>query len=340
MRRLLYSRSMTSATRPSFGVIFLPTFPPETLADYARRAEAAGFDELWLWDDCFLPGALTSTAIALSATQRLKVGIGLIPATTINPLFASMEFTTLARAFPGRFMPGYGHGVSVWMTQIGAAPTSSLKALEETVTAVRRLLTGEDVVMQGTEVRLDHVQMTVTPKEAPRLYVGAMRAKSLQLAGRVGDGTILTATSSPAYVKWAVRHVNAGKAAAGRDAHRVVTYVETKVSEDATAARAAARRSLATWWPWADVHMEALGITAAAEALVANHGERWPEHIPDAWLDELTAAGTPDQAMTLIERLVEAGSDSVILQPLRNDASCLDEYAQLLMPHIKARWPG
>ena len=34
---------MTSATRPSFGVIFLPTFPPETLADYARRAEAAGW---------------------------------------------------------------------------------------------------------------------------------------------------------------------------------------------------------------------------------------------------------------------------------------------------------
>ena len=31
---------------PTFGVIFHPKFPPETLADYARRAEAAGFDEL------------------------------------------------------------------------------------------------------------------------------------------------------------------------------------------------------------------------------------------------------------------------------------------------------
>src|SRR3712207_5346549 len=43
----------------TLGVIFHPSFPPETLAAYARRAEAAGFDELWLWDDCFLPGALT-----------------------------------------------------------------------------------------------------------------------------------------------------------------------------------------------------------------------------------------------------------------------------------------
>ena len=65
----------------TLGVIFHPTFPPETLAAYARRAEAAGFEELWLWDDCFLPGALTAAAIALTATQRLKVGIGLLPAT-------------------------------------------------------------------------------------------------------------------------------------------------------------------------------------------------------------------------------------------------------------------
>src|SRR5512146_2175127 len=116
-------------SRPTLGVIFHPTFPPETLADYARKAEAAGFDELWLWDDCFLPGALTSAAIALSATQTLKVGIGLLPATAYNPLFVAMEITTLARAFPNRIMPGFGHGLNIWMAQIGAAPKSSLKSL-------------------------------------------------------------------------------------------------------------------------------------------------------------------------------------------------------------------
>src|SRR5512139_2303278 len=125
--------------RPAIGLIFHPKFPPETLADYAQRAEAAGFDELWLWDDCFLPGAFTSAAIALSATRRLKVGIGLIPATAYNPLFAAMDITTLARAFPDRILPGFGHGVGSWMMQIGAASKSSLKALAETVTAVRQL---------------------------------------------------------------------------------------------------------------------------------------------------------------------------------------------------------
>src|SRR3954452_6469064 len=106
------------------GVIFHPAFAPESLPDYARRAEAGGFDELWLWDDCFLPGALTSAAIALAATEHLKVGIGLVPATVINPVFATMELTTLARAFPKRIFPGFGFGVPAWMTQIGAAPRS------------------------------------------------------------------------------------------------------------------------------------------------------------------------------------------------------------------------
>src|SRR5512136_97351 len=211
---------------PALGVIFHPKFPPETLADYARRAESGGFDELWLWDDCFLPGAFTSAAIALSATQQLKVGIGLLPATAYNPLFAAMEITTLARAFPGRILPGFGHGVGTWMTQIGAAPKSSMKALEETVTAVRQLLRGELVTLHGTQVNLDQVQMQLTSTTVPPLYVGAMRDKSLRLAGRVGDGTILTGMSSPAYVRWAREHIQAGMAEAGRTRHRVVVYLD------------------------------------------------------------------------------------------------------------------
>src|SRR5512145_3074862 len=161
---------------PTLGVIFHPKFPPEMLGDYARRAESAGFDELWLWDDCFLPGALTSAAIALSATQSLKVGIGLLPVPAYNPLFVAMELTTLARAFPDRILPGFGHGVGAWMTQIGAAPKSSLKTLAEMVTAVRGLLQGESITMHGEYVNLDQVQMQLVPSVTPPLYIGAMRA--------------------------------------------------------------------------------------------------------------------------------------------------------------------
>ena len=322
---------------PALGVIFHPKFLPETLIDYARRAESAGFNELWLWDDCFLPGAFTSAAIALSATQRLKVGIGLLPATTYNPLFAAMEITTLARAFPGRFMPGFGHGVRTWMVQIGAAPKSSMKALEETVTAVRQLLRRELVTAHGTQVNLDQVQMQLTPADVPPLYVGAMRDKSLRLAGRVGDGTILTGMSSPAYVRWAREQIRAGMAEVGRSQHRVVVYLDVKVNRDGDAARAAMRRSLAGRLPWADVQLNALGIAAEVAAFIQAQGSAGvAQHMPDGWLHAFSAAGTPDQVTNTIQRLAAAGADSVVFQPLNGDPDCLDEYIHYLMPQLKS----
>ena len=318
---------------PSLGVIFHPSFPPETLADYARRAEAAGFDELWLWDDCFLPGALTSAAIALAATQRLKVGIGLIPAPSIHPLFAAMEITTLARAFPDRILPGFGHGLATWMAQIGAAPRSSLTALGETVDAVRRLLSGQSVTVQGERVNLDRVQMHLTASSVPPLHVGAMREKSLRLAGRLGDGTILPAMSSPAYIRWAQGQIRAGMAEAGRTQHRVVVYLNVKVSSDGALARAAARRALAEWLPWTDAQTDALGITADVAALAQAHGaDGVAARMPDAWLDALAAAGTPDQVAEAIQRVIDTGADSVVLQPLNGDPACLEEYIRYLMP--------
>jgi 5,10-methylenetetrahydromethanopterin reductase len=322
---------------PAFGVIFHPRFPPETLADYARRAEAVGFDELWLWDDCFLPGALTSAAIALSATQQLKVGIGLLPATVYNPLFAAMEITTLARAFPGRILPGFGHGVGSWMTQIGAAPKSSLKTLSETVSAVRHLLMGEVVTTHGDSVQLEQVQMELIPEQVPPLYVGAMREKSLKLAGRLGDGTILTGMSSPDYVRWALTHVQAGMAEAGRTQQRVVVYFDVKVNPDGASAREAARRALAARLPWADIQISTLGIVEEVEAFVRAHGrEEVARRMPDEWVDAFSAAGTPEQALASIRRLIDAAADSVIFQPLDGDPACLEEYSQYLMPHLKA----
>lgn len=323
---------------PSFGIIFHPTFPPESLADYARKAEAAGFDELWLWDDCFLPGAFTSAAIALSATQTLKVGIGLLPATAYNPLFAAMEITTLARAFPHRILPGFGHGVKSWMDQIGAASKSSLKSLDETVTAVRRLLAGEMVTMHSDQVHLENVQMQLTPYDTPPLFIGAMRERTLQLAGRVGDGTILTAMSSPAYIRWALDHIQTGMAESGRTDHRLVVYVDVKVNPDGEMARAAMRRTLAEWLPWADSQLNALGIADEVSAFIQAHGAAAvSERMPDAWVDAFSAAGTPEQVINVLQRLEEAGANSIVFQPLNGDPNCLDEYLTYLMPRLRPK---
>lgn len=320
----------------ALGVIFHPTFPPEMLVDYAQRAEKAGFDELWLWEDSFWAGAYTSAATILARTESIRVGIGLSPATVRNPLFAAMEITTLARLHPGRFMPGFGHGVDGWMRQIGAAPKSSLKALGETVEAIRRLLLGETVTMHGDHVQLDNVKMLLTPNVVPPLYVGAMREKTLQLAGRVGDGTILTEMSSPAYVRRAKEQIETGRASGDRPRNSIAVFTHAKVSPDGVSARKAMRSHVAQRFIWAGVLLEPLGIAEDVQRLVDQYGvEGAAERMPEAWLDELSVSGTPEQAAAAIARLAKAGADSVILQPQDDRPECLDEYIRYLLPALK-----
>jgi len=306
------------------GVIFHPAFAPDSLTDYANKAEAAGFDELWLWDDCFLPGALTSAAIALSATKKLKVAIGLIPAVAHNPLFSAMEITTLACNFPRRILPGFGHGFGEWMQQIGAKPKSSLAALEETVTCVRQLLAGERFSFHGKQVHLDHVQMAITPAVQPPLYIGGMRTKTLGLAGRIADGAILPAFSSPAYVRWAREQI-------GNDDVRLIVYAAAFVHPDGELARRVMRQRLADWLPWGSIQLDALGIRQEVEAMIDRHGDHLADEIPEAWIDEFTAAGLPQQARAFIDRLYEAGADCVVLEPDKTSPEMLDGYIQYLL---------
>src|SRR5262245_18812393 len=105
---------------PRLGVVFRPQLPPERLRAFVTAAERAGLDDVWLWEDCFLEGGLTTATAALAWTDRLRVGLGLMPVPLRNPALAAMEVATLARLFPGRFVPAAGHGVLDWMAQVGA----------------------------------------------------------------------------------------------------------------------------------------------------------------------------------------------------------------------------
>ena len=123
----------------------------------------------------------------------------------------------------------------------------------------------------------------------------------------------------------------------GRKEHRVVVYLDVKVGLDGAAARAAARKSLASRLPWADIHLDALGITAEVDRFIQSHGyEGMAEYMPDEWLDAFCAAGTPEQVGVSIQRVIAAGADSVIFQPMDGDPDCLDEYIRYLAPLLKS----
>jgi alkanesulfonate monooxygenase SsuD/methylene tetrahydromethanopterin reductase-like flavin-dependent oxidoreductase (luciferase family) len=195
----------------TLGVIFPPDRPPEELHAVAVAADRAGLAQLWLWEDCFAESGIATAAAVLAWTERLRVGIGLMPVPLRNVALTAMELATLARLFPGRLVPGVGHGVLDWMGQVGARAASPMTLLGEYATALRALLHGQPVSTSGRYVRLEAVTLAWPPHTVPPVLVGAVGPRTLTLAGAVGDGVILTGDTTVDQVSEAVRRVRAGR---------------------------------------------------------------------------------------------------------------------------------
>lgn len=181
----------------ALGIVFRPQFAPELLPDVARAAESSGVDELWLWEDCFDHGGVATACAALSSTERLQVGVGVLPVPLRNVALTAMEITTLWRMFPGRVHIGVGHGVLDWMSQVGARVESPMTLLREYVRALQALLSGEQVTTEGRYVQLKDVKLGWAAETKPPLQVAAIKPKTLTLAGELADGLVITSGTSP-----------------------------------------------------------------------------------------------------------------------------------------------
>ncbi|MGC9404672.1 LLM class flavin-dependent oxidoreductase [Streptomyces sp. DZ1-3] len=267
------------------GAVFRPQLAPERLRSVARAADEAGLEELWLWEDCFREGGISTVAAALAWTERIRVGVGLLPVPLRNVAITAMEAAGLHRMFPGRPVLGVGHGVQDWMGQVGARAESPVTLLREYVLALRALLDGQRVTTDGRYVRLHDVALDWPPAGPVEVFAGATGPRSLRLTGEVADGTVLTASTPPDGVRRARHRIDEGRAAAGRTGtHTVVAYLLTATG------------------PGAD---ERLRADLVAEG--------------DADVPGLGVAGDAEAVAEAVRRLAEAGADTVILQPTADE---------------------
>ncbi|XUL90745.1 LLM class flavin-dependent oxidoreductase [Streptomyces galilaeus] len=263
------------------GAVFRPQLPPERLRAVVQLADAAGLEELWLWEDCFREGGISAAAAALAWSERVRIGVGLLPVPLRNVAITAMEAATLYRLFPGRPILAVGHGVQDWMGQVGARAESPVTLLREHLDALRALLRGERLTVQGRYVKLDDVGLDWPPAGPVEILAGAGGPRTLRLSGAAADGTVLTASTAPDGVRRARQLIDEGRESAGRaEAHKVVVYLLT-----ATGPGAAAR-------------------------LRAELAEEGLESVPD-----LGVAGDADAVAKAVHRLAEAGADTVVLQP-------------------------
>lgn len=318
------------------GIMLRREHPPTDLPRFARAVESANYDELWVVEDCFYGSGIAPAATALALTKRITVGLGIMPAVVRNPVFAAMEIATLAGMYPGRFLPGFGHGVTEWMQQIGAFPRSQVAALEETSITVRQLLKGEMVNFEGKHVHLRDCQLLFPPAQVPPVSLGVRSEKSLRASGRSADGTILAEFAAPDYVKWARQQIAQGQAEAGISTHhRMTVFVMAYFGTDAeTLAAARARVAGAIYRERIDPQIDPLDILAEASAM-REQGTLEAE-MPDEWVRQLVLVGSPEECAEQIAKYADAGVDSLVLVP-PTDASLAmpEEIASKLINYLK-----
>jgi alkanesulfonate monooxygenase SsuD/methylene tetrahydromethanopterin reductase-like flavin-dependent oxidoreductase (luciferase family) len=259
------ARTADAAGGVTLAVVATPELPTRLLLGVAEAAEAAGLTELWLWEDVYRQSAVAQAGAVLGSTERLRVGLGVLPVPLRHAVLAAMDVATLVELFPGRLTPGIGHGVQTWMAEIGARVASPLTLLREHAAVLRPLLHGEPVTVEGRYVTLDDARLVWPPAVPPPLYVGAQGPKTLRLAGEVGDGVILQLGVSPDDTRAALRTVAEGRAARGQHAWSGACVY---VGVDAALRAEGPGRTAAHLRRWVDA-----GATTVAVVPVGREGE-------------------------------------------------------------------
>lgn len=257
------------------------SIPPTEVVQHAQAIQR-GYDELWVVEDLPFAGGISQLTQVLANTDSVAVGHGIAPAPFRNAAALAMEWATLAELYPGRLRCGLGHGVQAWMEQVGDRVASPLTLLGETASAVRSLLAGARVEVDGRYVQLDGVQLEYPPNQPPPVLAGVTGPKSLLLAGAVADGTILSEYHGPAEIERARQLTDLGAEQAGRtESHHLTVFAGFHVGEP--------------------------------EGLI--------DPYKDTEVGWIATGTSPAEVTAQLQTLIDAGADSVVLVPFSNDVT-------------------
>jgi G6PDH family F420-dependent oxidoreductase len=178
-------------------------YTPAELLEQARGAERAGFEALSIsdhyhpWVDAQGQSPFVwSTIGALSQVCRLPVTTAVTcPTVRIHPAVIAQAAATSAVLHEGRFVLGVGSGEALNEHIFGDPwPQADvrLEMLEEAIEVIRKLWTGDFVNHHGRHYTVEHARIYTRPDTPPPIYVSGFGGKSIELAGRIGDGYVST----------------------------------------------------------------------------------------------------------------------------------------------------
>jgi len=212
------------------------------IVSLAQKAEACGFDSVWLPEHPIIPVQTTTPfpgaadgvippyyahamdpfvalAAAAAVTSRIKLGTGICLVPERNPLHTAKEIATLDQLSGGRFIFGIGAGWLKEETEIfGANFPRRWSVTREAVLAMKALWTQDEAEFHGTFIDFPPVKSYPKPiqKPHPPILLGGAAKNVLQRVVAYGGGWMPT-RMSPERLQENRNRLNELATAAGRD---------------------------------------------------------------------------------------------------------------------------
>ncbi len=310
---------MPPATR--FGLtVPLTGVPLREHPDLFRRAEAAGYDDLWTGETNGADG-FTPLALAAAVTDTIRLGTGVVNPYTRGPAILAQHASALQDASGGRFVLGIGSSSNVIVERWNDVPfVKPLSKVREALENLKPVFAGE---RGHGGFKLEAAPATPIP-----IVVAALRGKMLKLAADEADG---------AFSNWLpLSGVGQVTAAFGAPEKELVCrfFCIPQAPEEAM--------GLAKWmfaaYGTVGVYAEFfrwLGWGEQIDPMVAawQAGDRAEalELVPEDLVREIFLFGTPEEMRDRAQEFVAAGITTLVLTPIAEPAR-LPELVDALAP--------
>ncbi|TFG32290.1 LLM class flavin-dependent oxidoreductase [Candidatus Thorarchaeota archaeon] len=309
------------------GVAMTGVFPVKDAVELAKVAEQSGLGSAWFAEDYFFRGGIPYMAAAAMATEKIRIGLGVVNPYSRHPALIAMEFTTLDEMSNKRTVFGLGSGVPFWMDQMGIYDKKPLSRTKACVDLVRKIMTGENINHEDKFFIAKDIKLVFQPvrKSAP-IYLAFEGPKGLQLSGEIGDGVILSIFTTPAYVKFAWEQVAIGAKKAGKslDDYELVAYMPMVIDDDLDKAIDTAREFSKLYLPHSQPGgplMSHAGVKpedtqAMFEAAGKNDDALLTELITDEMVNELCLVGDKEACIKRLQEMIDAGANTIVAFPV------------------------
>ena len=217
-----------SSKKLSFGLWYDFRNPPQwqrdntelysAIFDQIVKAEAAGFDDVWLsehhfLDDCYSPSMLAIGCAIAVKTSKIRIGTSVLLLPLHDAVRVAEDAATLDVISGGRLELGIGVGYKVEELKAwGVDPKSRGPRMEEGIEILQRLFAGERFSFHGEYNHFEDVQLRPMPvqKEVP-LWIAGFSKVAVRRAARVGAGYIAVGPIGPFTKVYRDELVNQGR---------------------------------------------------------------------------------------------------------------------------------